>query len=114
VGRQWIESVAQLRSRLPPDLDQGVMGQMVSIHLDEPMETDECALCCTACGLQRPHTRFKRQPVYREEFFKVCPHCHGKPANWTHLVVIGQYDWQRLALAELAAAAPDPGDRGPP
>jgi hypothetical protein len=113
-GRTWVTNLARLRSRLPPTLDPDVMAGILAPYLDEPDEVGESALVCTNCGLTRPVLSYKPRPAYRPEFFATCPGCGHKPANWDHLIVEGQYDWQRLALAELAAAAPDPCDRGPP
>jgi hypothetical protein len=104
---QWIDNLAGLYSRLPPDVDPELLGRLVRRYRSGDagyysLNSHE-TVACNGCGLQRPITReeARGRPVSG-----ACPHC-GRDAGWTWCLFRRRdLDWQPLAAAELAAVAP--------
>src|SRR5262245_13772840 len=68
-GRRWVDNLAKLRSRLPADLDPGLMRALLALRLDRPGEVADHALGCTGCGLERPVRRFTGWENYKPDFY---------------------------------------------
>ena len=116
----WIRGIADIDSRLPPDIKPEVVRSLLDVFLHRYDQVESFDMVCTACGLCRPNHKF---PPYNEwrllpgrtamvgdppwydlpEFFRDCPHCGTHDMMWRHRIKEFQYPWRALAVEELDA-----------
>jgi hypothetical protein len=92
----WLLQLTRLGSRLPPDLTPAVLGGLVGTYLDRYAELDGGQeAVCVRCGLGRPLWEAAKCNA------GVCPHCGVKEFMWSGRTREFDYEWRRLAVAEL-------------
>lgn len=99
---RWVISVSRLRSRIPPNLDSEVVGELLTRFAaphDSAHPLSDMAIVCDGCGLRRPY----EMPSVDRPGLGACPGCNDGDWTWENRIDESRPEWRAAAERELRA-----------